>query len=147
MEDCCASVGAKYSNKKNIGTVGDVSSFSFYFGHQLSTIEGGFVNTSNSHIYSLMLMLRSHGWTKDLTANQINKMGIKSKINSENGDFNFVTSGFNLRSTDLQAFIGLQQLKKADYVFNKRNINHMYYVKNLNSNFTLQSVENCKFTY
>ncbi len=143
MEDCCASVGAKYSNKKNIGTVGDVSSFSFYFGHQLSTIEGGFVNTSNSHIYSLMLMLRSHGWTKDLTANQINKMGIKSKINSENGDFNFVTSGFNLRSTDLQAFIGLQQLKKADYVFNKRNINHMYYVKNLNSNFTLQSVENC----
>ena len=143
MEDCCASVGAKYSNKKNIGTVGDVSSFSFYFGHQLSTIEGGFVNTSNSHIYSLMLMLRSHGWTKDLTANQINKMGIKSKINSENGDFNFVTSGFNLRSTDLQAFIGLQQLKKADYVFNKRNINHMHYVKNLNSNFTLQSVENC----
>ena len=48
------------------GTIGDMSSFSFYFGHQLSTIEGGMVNTSDKELYETLLMLRSHGWGKDL---------------------------------------------------------------------------------
>lgn len=143
MEDCCASVGAEYHNSKKVGTIGDLSSFSFYFGHQLSTIEGGFINTSNFKLYSIMLMLRSHGWTKDLDSKSINKLGLNKKINKENGDFNFIIPGFNLRSTDLQAFIGLQQIKKADNIFKKRNQNHMYYLKNLNSNFTFQKVEHC----
>ncbi len=143
MEDCCASVGAEYHNKKKVGTVGDLSSFSFYFGHQLSTIEGGFINTSNKKLYSYMLMLRSHGWTKDLNKNLIRSLGINSKIDRDNGDFNFIIPGFNLRSTDLQAFIGLQQIKKADMVFKSRNKNHLYYLENLNENFFLQKVNHC----
>ena len=51
LEDSCASVGARYSDGSYIGTLGDMSSYSFYFGHQLSTIEGGFVNTNDKFLY------------------------------------------------------------------------------------------------
>ena len=66
LEDACAALGASYGDGAMVGTVGDMSSFSFYFGHQLSTIEGGMVNTNDPELYNLLLMLRSHGWAKDL---------------------------------------------------------------------------------
>ena len=67
LEDACAALGAAYSDCSMVGTVGDMSSFSFYFGHQLSTIEGGMVNTDDKQLYEMLLMLRSHGWAKDLS--------------------------------------------------------------------------------
>ena len=94
MEDCCASVGAKFADGHPIGTVGDVSSFSFYFGHQLSTIEGGFVNTNNEEMYQRMLMLRSHGWVKDISDDYYEYNFKKWNIDNENGPFNFIHSGF-----------------------------------------------------
>lgn len=139
MEDCCASVGAKYEDGSKIGTVGDVSSFSFYFGHQLSTIEGGFVNTNNEDYHQTMLMLRSHGWTKDISEQKLNEINDKWEIDSINGPFNFITTGFNLRATDLQAFIGIEQIKKADKVMKLRNRNHERYVQNMKSKFTFQN--------
>jgi CDP-6-deoxy-D-xylo-4-hexulose-3-dehydrase len=60
LEDSCAALGAEYSDGTMVGAIGDMSSFSFYFGHQLSSIEGGMVNTNNKELYELMLMLRSH---------------------------------------------------------------------------------------
>jgi len=66
LEDACAALGAAYGDGSMVGTVGDMSSFSFYFGHQLSTIEGGMVNTDDKELYDALLMLRSHGWAKDL---------------------------------------------------------------------------------
>ncbi|SVC25089.1 uncharacterized protein METZ01_LOCUS277943, partial [marine metagenome] len=66
LEDSCASVGAKYDDESYVGTLGDMSSFSFYFGHQLSTIEGGFINTDDKFLYEELLKLRSHGWVKDI---------------------------------------------------------------------------------
>ena len=65
MEDCCASVGAKFGDGKNIGTVGDMSSYSFYFGHQLSTIEGGMISTNSKQIDILAKMKRGHGLLRD----------------------------------------------------------------------------------
>jgi len=138
MEDCCASVGAKYSDGTKIGTLGDVSSFSFYFGHQLSTIEGGFVNTDNEEYYQTMLMLRSHGWTKDVSEEKYNEISDKWNIDKINGPFNFITTGFNLRATDLQAFLGIEQIKKADEVMQLRNRNHERYVQNMQDKFVFQ---------
>ena len=67
-------VGAKkFGNGDYIGTVGDMSTFSFYFGHQLSTIEGGFINTSDRTLYTELLKLRSHGWVKDMKNGEITK--------------------------------------------------------------------------
>tara|TARA_B100000131_G_scaffold135242_1_gene131874 strand:- start:283 stop:978 length:696 start_codon:yes stop_codon:yes gene_type:complete len=138
MEDCCASVGAKFADGTKIGTIGDVSSFSFYFGHQLSTIEGGFVNTNNDEYYQKMLMLRSHGWVKDISNDFFKKLEKEWSIDEANGPFNFIHSGFNIRGTDLQAFLGLQQLRKADYIMDSRNKNHVRYQKLMHQEFTFQ---------
>ena len=141
MEDCCASVGARFSDGTKIGTIGDVSSFSFYFGHQLSTIEGGFVNTNNEEYHQKMLMLRSHGWVKDISDIHSKTVSDKWNIDKDNGPFNFIYSGFNIRSTDLQAFLGLQQLKKVDRIMNSRNRNHLNYIKFMKNNFTFQDYQ------
>ena len=66
LEDACAALGASYADGTMVGTIGDMASFSFYFGHQLSTIEGGMVNVNDKKLYDMLLMLRSHGWAKDL---------------------------------------------------------------------------------
>src|SRR5579884_721167 len=65
LEDACAAIGATYRGYK-VGTFGDMASFSFYFGHQMSTIEGGMVSTDDKTFNDLLRMLRSHGWSKDL---------------------------------------------------------------------------------
>ena len=143
MEDCCASVGAKFGDGKNIGTAGDMSSYSFYFGHQLSTIEGGMINTSDPILYDKLLALRSHGWTKDLSNSSIDELRKSVPYDLENGAFNFIYPGFNLRSTDLQAYIGLRQIDKADEVFRGRNKNHMFYVDNMSDKFTFQKINDC----
>ncbi len=138
MEDCCASVGAKFADGTKIGTIGDVSSFSFYFGHQLSTIEGGFVNTNSEKFYQTMLMLRSHGWTKDISEKFFQSDIANLNVDSVNEPFNFIHSGFNIRSTDLQAFIGLSQLEKAESIMKARNRNHRRYKKSISNDFTFQ---------
>ena len=143
MEDCCASVGAKFGDGKNIGTVGDMSSYSFYFGHQLSTIEGGMINTSEDELYDKLLALRSHGWTKDLSDSSIEDLRKSVPFDIENGAFNFIYSGFNLRSTDLQAYLGLRQIDKANEVFRERNKNHMLYVNNMSDKFSFQKIKDC----
>jgi len=131
MEDACAALGASYGDGKMVGTVGDMSSFSFYFGHQLSTIEGGMVNTDDCELYNLLLMLRSHGWAKDLDPGSYEMLIAEHGIDDFHKPFTFFVPGFNLRSTDLQAFIGLRQMEKAKWVADRRNRNHLRYAKNL----------------
>ncbi len=63
IEDCCESHGATYNSQK-IGTFGDVSNFSFYFGHHMTTIEGGMVCTNDDEIFQYAKMFRSHGMTR-----------------------------------------------------------------------------------
>ena len=122
LEDACAAVGSETYQK--VGTFGDMSAFSFYFGHQMSTIEGGMVSTHRKDFHKLLTMTRSHGWDKD--------------FKSPDSPFNFVEPGYNLRSTDLNAFIGLGQLKKLDKMRKRRHENHMLYAKLL-ERFYIQS--------
>jgi CDP-6-deoxy-D-xylo-4-hexulose-3-dehydrase len=131
LEDSCAALGAEYSDGSMVGTVGDMSSFSFYFGHQLSSIEGGMVNTDSKELYDLMLMLRSHGWGKDLDQETYDSMIEEHEIDDFHKPFTFFVAGFNLRSTDLQAFIGIRQMKKAEWVAQRRYENHVRYAQNL----------------
>ena len=131
LEDACAALGASYFDGKKVGTVGKMSSFSFYFGHQLSTIEGGMVNTDDYEAYQTLLMLRSHGWGKDLDKEKYDTLIEENEVDDFHKPFTFFVPGFNLRSTDLQAFIGLRQVVKADWVSQRRNENHVRYAKNL----------------
>ena len=125
LEDACAAIGAEYGGKK-IGTFGDMASFSFYFGHQMSTIEGGMVSTSDKQLADMLLMLRSHGWSKDL--DQSSHQALLTQYEP----------GFNLRSTDLNAFIGIEQLHKLDWMTGRRQANHERYLQHLGSRFYTQ---------
>ena len=131
LEDGCAALGAAYEDGSKVGTVGDMSSFSFYFGHQLSTIEGGMVNTSDKELYDILLMLRSHGWGKDLDEGSYQKLMETHQVDDFHKPFTFFIPGFNLRATDLQAFLGLRQIEKAEWAAAGRNRNHCRYAENL----------------
>jgi len=129
LEDACAALGASYGDGSMVGTVGDMSTFSFYFGHQLSTIEGGMVNTDDKELYDALLMLRSHGWAKDLDQEAYNTLIRDHGVDDFHKPFTFFVPGFNLRSTDLQAFVGLRQVDKAIWVSQRRNENHVAYAQ------------------
>lgn len=126
LEDVCESFGSEYREKK-LGTFGKMSSFSLFFGHHLSTIEGGMVCTDDKELYDLLLMIRSHGWDRDLDKETQKKLQKKWKVSEFDKLYTFYVPGFNLRSTDLQAKIGLEQLKKADKIIEKRNENFLLY--------------------
>jgi len=106
VEDTCESLGSEYDGKK-LGSIGDVSTFSFYFGHHISTIEGGMVSTDDEDLYHILLSIRSHGWDRDLPEEKQTALREKYGIDDFRSLYTFYYPGFNLRSTDLQAFIGI----------------------------------------
>ena len=135
IEDNCESLGSKYKNKKT-GTFGLMSSSSFYYSHHISTIEGGMISTNDKELYQIMLSLRSHGWIRDLPEKNLVKN--KSKNDFDNS-FSFLLPGYNLRSTEINAAAGIEQLKKLPNLIKKRRKNANLY-RNLfkNSKFILQ---------
>lgn len=137
LEDACAAMGASYQGK-NVGTFGDMASFSFYFGHQISTIEGGAVSTDDPEFRDLLLMHRSHGWLKELDPQTRDAMHRQYEVDPFHSPFTFVEPGFNLRPTDLQAFIGLGQIDKMEWLIEHRGANHARYFKNLGGAFIVQ---------
>ena len=134
IEDNCESVGSKFNNKK-LGNFGLMSSFSTFFGHHFSTIEGGIVTTNDKKIFNILKMLRSHGWDRDLEIKEKKKLRKFWKINDFNALYTFYYSGYNLRSTNLQAFIGLNQLKKLNRFCKIREKNFNYYQKKIVNNY------------
>ncbi len=138
LEDCCAALGSAHKGKM-CGSFGDMVSFSFYFGHQLSTIEGGMVMTDDLDLRDLLLMARSHGWDKDLSPVRRTALQREHGLDSFAAPFFFYEPGFNLRPTDLQAFIGLGQLKKLERVSARRHANHALYKKLLGDYFYTQT--------
>lgn len=138
FEDSCAALGAEYQDGTMVGKVGDAASFSFYFGHQLSTIEGGMVNTNDDDLYHMMMMARSHGWGKDLPKSKYDELMKEGGVDPFHQPFTFFIPGLNLRSTDLQAFLGVRQVKKANWAADRRHQNHLAYAKNLSGKFDFQ---------
>ena len=127
MEDACAATGSRYDGRL-VGTFGDMSAFSFYFGHHLSTIEGGMVCTGDEALHDILLQIRSHGWPKNLSPEKEALQARKHGVLEFNRRFTFYYPGFNVRSTDLNARIGLSQLARADRVVARRIENHAAYV-------------------
>jgi len=139
LEDVCESMGSKYKGEY-LGTFGLASFFSMYFGHHLSTIEGGFINTNDEDLYYTLLMMRSHGWTRDLPIEQQKEYKDKYRVSDFEALYNFYLPGFNLRSTDLQAFIGLRAIDKLDNYADLRNKNFKYYLNAIkNSELNIRS--------
>jgi CDP-6-deoxy-D-xylo-4-hexulose-3-dehydrase len=142
LEDNCESMGSKYDNKM-LGTFGLASVYSMYFGHHISTIEGGLINTNDDELNTILLSMRSHGWNRDLSFDA--KQNLKKEWNTSDFDelYCFYYPGLNLRSTDVQAFIGLRAIEKLDFYSEVRNRNFFHY-KNLlkNNELNLEIREN-----
>ena len=132
IEDVCESHGTTFKGQK-VGSIGFASNFSFYFAHHMSTIEGGMICTNDEHFYQVCRALRSHGMTREITNEDF-----KHKIIQENPDLNpdfiFLHPAHNFRSTELNAVIGLSQIKKLDSNNIHRVNNFKYFMERLDSN-------------
>ena len=133
IEDVCESMGSKFQNKY-LGTFGSVSVFSLYYGHHLSTIEGGLICTNDEELNDIIVSMRSHGWDRDWSKEKQKEYREKYNIDDFNSLYTFYYPGFNFRSTDLQAFIGLSQIDKLDRFSINRNKNFKLYNQNISIN-------------
>lgn len=121
LEDCCESHGANFKNKK-VGNFGIASTFSFYWGHHLTTVEGGMICTENEELNDLFILKRSHGLARELHPSKHQKF--KDKYPNVDFNFLFLTHGYNFRNTELHAVLGIEQLKHLDRYIDIRNRNH-----------------------
>lgn len=149
IEDVCESHGALYKNKK-LGTFGNISNFSFYYAHHMSTIEGGMVCTNDKEIYNTIRILRSHGMLRESNDKKFKDkfISLNKKLNKE---FLFLYPGYNFRSTEINAVYGINQLKRLNTNNKKRNRNFKFFLDNLDKNlyytkFDLVGSSNYAFT-
>jgi len=125
LEDCCESQGAQIGGIK-VGNFGDGSAFSFYWGHHMTTVEGGMICTNDENFYKMLLLKRSHGLARELPKKYHKE--IKKLYPDIDFRFLFLTDGFNVRNTELHAVIGLAQLKKIDSFIQARNENYKLFL-------------------
>jgi len=125
IEDNCESLGTIYKGKK-LGNYGLASTFSFYVGHHMSTIEGGAICVDSHNLESMSQMVRAHGWDRNLTEKKQLKIRLKHHVNSSfYSRYTFYDLGYNLRTTEINGFIGNTQLDYIDEIVKKRNINFL----------------------
>ena len=127
IEDNCESLGGSFGEKE-LGTFGLLGTYSTFYSHHLSTMEGGVTVTDDEELYHYLLCIRSHGWTRHLPAD--------SKIYTKNEDgffesFNFIMPGYNLRPLEMEAAIGIEQLKKLDEIISQRRRNAQYFLEQI----------------
>jgi CDP-6-deoxy-D-xylo-4-hexulose-3-dehydrase len=132
IEDVCESHGATFKNKK-VGSFGFASNFSFYFAHHMSTIEGGMICTNDDRFYQVLRCLRSHGMLRESTDKNFQDEVLK-KYPELNKDFVFIAPAHNFRSTEINAIIGINQLKSLDKNNKKRVKNFDFFIKNIDKN-------------
>jgi CDP-6-deoxy-D-xylo-4-hexulose-3-dehydrase len=138
IEDACEALGTSDVNGKKAGNLSLAGSFSFYYGHHISTIEGGAVTTNDTKLYNLMLSIRSHGWSRDVDSNFKEEWKNEFSIDDVREFYTFYYPGFNLRSTDLNAFIGISQLDKMEEIIKVRENNYNLYNKFLEGKYWKQ---------
>jgi len=130
MEDCCESHGAMIDGIK-VGNHGIGGTFSFYWGHHITTVEGGMVCTDNEKLYQLLLLKRSHGLARELPQ-ELHEI-YRNKYPDIDFNFLFLTDGFNFRNTEFNAVLGLSQIKKLDRYIEIRNQNHVKFLEICNN--------------
>ena len=112
IEDCCEAHGATSKTQKT-GSFGDVSNFSFYFGHHITSVEGGMVCMDDDELYDYAKLFRSHGMTREASPKLQQKY--KEKYDDVNPLFTFAVPGYNFRNQEFNAVLGLSQMDRLDY--------------------------------
>jgi len=148
IEDVCESHGANF-NKKKLGTYGLISNFSFYYAHHMTTIEGGMISTNSNKIYETLRMMRGHGMLRE-AENQVLKNIYIKKCKNLNKDFIFLYPGYNFRSTEINAVMGINQLKRLNNNIKRRNINFKIFIDHIDkekyfTKFDIEGISNYAF--
>ncbi|MDO8927282.1 MAG: DegT/DnrJ/EryC1/StrS family aminotransferase [Sideroxyarcus sp.] len=120
MEDNCESMGARF-NGKHAGTFGVMGSYSSFFSHHISTMEGGLIVTDDEELYQILLSLRAHGWTRNLPKHNL-VCGDKSDDPFEES-FRFVLPGYNVRPLEIEGALGVEQVKRLPMLIEERRKN------------------------
>lgn len=148
IEDVCESHGATH-NGKRVGSIGWISNFSYYYAHHMSTIEGGMVCTNDPEVYQQIRMLRSHGMVRE--SNDENVRAAYLAENPElNPDFIFAYPAYNVRNTEIGGIMGRSQLKRLDYIVERRTENLLRFLKKIDASkyrtdFKLEGSSNYAF--
>lgn len=118
INDVCESLGS-WSENKHAGTAGIAGSFSFYFSHHITTMEGGGIATNEDDVADDLKSMRSHGWSRDRT----DSLNWSAHRSANDAKFLFVSTGYNVRPMEIQAAIGSQQIEQIDnFVMRRRQI-------------------------
>ena len=124
FEDNCESMGAKFDGRYT-GTFGLVNTFSTFFSHHISTMEGGFVLTDDKEIYNLLKSLRSHGWTR---GQDEDSPIFKGRSEDFFEAYRFILPGYNVRPGEIHGAVGIVQLDKLDSFVKIRRKNAEHFV-------------------
>lgn len=146
IEDCCEALGAEYNNKP-VGSYGVVGTFSFYYSHHITTLEGGMCTTNDLELAEMMRILRSHGWVRETQKRD----DYLEKYPDIDPKFLFVNLGYNLRATELQGAFGNVQLPKLPALVEARRKSAAAWIDELQpwkQYFTIQQeTENAKSSW
>lgn len=145
LEDNCESLGSK-SGGKLLGNFGLASTFSFFVGHHFSMVEGGMICTDDRKLYEMLLMAREHGWDRRLPPNARKIIRRKYKINDFYSLYTFYDLAYNARPTEIQGFIGNEQLKYWDEIVGKRQENYLKFCEATNSNDDILKLNTCRMS-
>lgn len=115
INDVCESLGS-WSEGKHAGTIGIASSFSFYFSHHITTMEGGGIATDDDLFADDLRSMRSHGWSRDRS----DVGNWNSNVSNNDSKFLFVSTGYNVRPMEIQAAIGSLQIDEIDTFVSRR---------------------------
>ena len=124
IEDICESHGVRDAKNNVMGADSLGATFSFYFGHHMTTIEGGMISTNNKELYELMRIKRSHGMSREYISDD-KRLASERENNDVDPKFLFLTDGYNFRANDLFAVIGLSQLQNLSESIRIRQTNYM----------------------
>ncbi len=122
IEDCCESLGAQYKGQP-VGTFGLAGSFSFFFSHHITTMEGGMILCQDQSLSDIFRLLRAHGWARNTKYSQV------EPVDGLDARYMFLNWGFNVRPTELQAGFGLEQLRRWP-VFHAQRLQNATYFQN-----------------
>ena len=130
LEDNCESMGATFNDKKT-GTIGVMGTFSSFYSHHISTMEGGTIVTDDEELHQILISLRSHGWTRDLPVKNLICDDKSEDLLEES--FRFVLPGYNVRPLELEGALGVEQIKKLPMIISERRKNARLFVETLSN--------------
>jgi CDP-6-deoxy-D-xylo-4-hexulose-3-dehydrase len=134
LEDNCESLGSEYKGTK-LGNFGLASTFSFFIGHHFSCIEGGAVCTDDKELAEMLIMVRAHGWDRNLSETRQKELRAQADVDEFNAKYTFYTIGMNLRPTEITGFLGITQMPFVDRIVARRQRNFAAFKKAIAGKF------------